>query len=793
MTVSINLRFRIGPSLALLLLGGILPAATKSLAADAGTPQPSNLKPAEVEFFESKIRPLLVKHCYACHSAEPTPMGGLRLDTRKGWAKGGSRGPAIVPGNPAGSLLIQVVNYKNPELSMPPEGTLPLEEIELLEQWVGLGAPDPRTNSSKTTSSLDSIDLEKGRKFWSFQPLYQPELPSVRDQGWVRSPLDRFILAQLEEQGLKTVGPAGRHTWIRRVALDLTGLPPSPKEVDAFLQDTSPQAYEAVVDRLLASPHYGERWGRYWLDLARYAEEQRVSNTKQYDLPYAYKYRDWVVDAFNRNLGYDQFIMQQIAGDLMSSVGMEAWSALGFLSLGPIYESDGGGEESRLRHRYDTMDDKVDTLSRAVLGLTVSCARCHNHKFDPIPTEDYYSLAGVFFNTKYVSRKWTVSSKVSDRYEFLAEVLKDKEKCVEFAETTKIFFQDDEVEAMKEQQKVINSLTEKVEAFKKTLPPEPEHVHSVDEDGSEDIPVAIRGDPVHPGKLVPRRFLRVIAGNQPTPFTQGSGRLELAQTIVSPTNPLTARVMVNRIWQHHFGQGLVRTPSNFGFMGEPPTHPLLLDWLARRFIDSDWSMKRIHREIVLSATYRQSSAFDQRNFELDGENIWLWRMNPRRLDAEAWRDGLLAASGEQDLQIGGPPVEDILSSRRRTLYASIRRDSRSASDQFLRLFDFPSAWLSRSQRTVSIVPQQQLFLMNSPFMVSRAQALAQRLSVVKENSKRIEETFRLVFARSPSETERKLALEFLEEDVGEYPPKGLSRWEQYAQVLLSSNELMHVR
>ena len=792
-TVSASISTRKSPGLALMLLGGFLSTASWSAAADDDALQSPVLKPAEVEFFESKIRPLLVERCYACHSAEPAPMGGLRLDTREGWVTGGSRGPAIVPGNPAASLLIQAVNYQDPELSMPPEGTLPPEEIELLEQWVGVGAPDPRSDASGAAPVQDAVDLEEGRKFWSFQPLAQPVLPAVENDGWIRSSLDRFVLARLEEKGLETAGPADRRTWLRRVTLDLIGLPPSAEEVEAFLGDASPQAYETVVDRLLASPHYGERWARYWLDLARYAEEQRANNHSRKALPNAYKYRDWVVEAFNRDLGYDQFIMRQIAGDLMSGVGMEGWSALGFLSLGPIYETDGGGKESKLRHRYDTMDDKIDTMSRAVLGLTVSCARCHDHKFDPIPTEDYYSLAGVFFNTEYVSRKWTVPSKVSDRFEFLEAVLKDKKKCVEEAKTKKIFFQDDEVDAMKEQQKVVDALTAKLEDFKKTLPQVPAHVHSVTEGGSEDIPVAIRGDPVHPGKMVPRRFLRVIAGDRPAPFTQGSGRLELARTIVSENNPLTARVMVNRIWQHHFGQGLVRTPSNFGFMGEPPTHPLLLDWLARRFIDSGWSMKRMHREILLSATYRQSSAFHRANFEVDGENRWLWRMNPRRLDVEAWRDGLLAAAGEQDLQIGGPSIEDILGSRRRTLYASVHRDMRSASDQFLRLFDFPSAWLSRSQRTVSTVPQQQLFLMNSPFMVARAQALARRLSVVEDNGKRVDEAFRLVFSRPPSETERRLALEFIAEDPGAGRPKRLTRWEQYAQVLLSSNELMHVR
>ena len=771
----------------------ISPATISQSLGSASHENARTLTPEELNFFESKIRPLLVERCYGCHSSQGTLMGGLRLDTKEGWLAGGSRGPAIIPGQPGQSLLIKAINYKDPNLTMPPQGILPLEEIALLEQWVGLGAPDPRTREEAEVPRTSSLDLEEGRKFWSFQPLAPSVLPPVKDRDWIRSPLDYFILARLENEHLTPVAPAGRRTWLRRVTFDLLGLPPTPAEVEAFLEDRSPSAYETVVDRLLASPHYGERWARYWLDVARYAEEQRVSNVKQFALPFAYKYRDWVVAAFNQDLGYDQFIMQQIAGDLMPDLGPEGWSAVGFLSLGPIYQTDGGGEESKLRHRYDTMDDKMDTLSRGVLGLTVSCARCHDHKFDPIPTQDYYSLAGVFFNTKYVPRRWTAPSEDSSRYELLEALLKDKEKCVEEAKTKKIFFQDDEVDAMEKQQKVIDALSLDLEEFKKTLPPEPEHVHTLAESGSQDIPVAVRGDPVQPGEVVPRRFLQVLAGDQPPPFSQGSGRMELARSVASPSNPLTARVMVNRIWQHHFGQGLVRTPSNFGSMGEPPTHPLLLDWLARRFIDSGWSMKRLHREILLSATYRMSSTFDRSNFEIDGENRLLWRMNPRRLDVEAWRDGLLAVAGEQDLQIGGPPVEDILNSRRRTLYAPIRRDSRFPSDEFLRLFDFPSAWLSSSQRTVTTVPQQQLFLMNSEFMVARARAFIKQLSRLEDDAERIERTFQLVFSRPPSEIEKTLALDFLKGDPGKNQPRSLSRWEQYAQVLLGSNEFMHVR
>ena len=716
-------------------------------------------------------------------------MGDLSLDTREGWMTGGSRGTAIVPGEPSESLLIRAVSYQDPDFSMPPQGPLSPEEVELLEQWVGLGAPDPRTRGGVKNDGEESIDLEKGRQFWSFQPISPPQLPSPRNAQWVRSPLDRFILARLEAEDLEPVGPADRSTWIRRATFDLIGLPPTPEEVEAFSADAAPEAFDKVVDRLLASPHYGERWGRYWLDVARYAEEQRPNNSGDYQpLPFAYKYRDWVVRALNRDLSYDQFTIQQIAGDLIEELGKERWGAVGYLSLGPIYETDGGGEESKLRHRYETISDKIDTLSRGFLGLTLACARCHDHKFDPIPTEDYYSLAGVFFNTEYVARKWLVDQEQGDRYVDFEARLKDQKQCLEQAENER-----DQSSDAKEKQELeakVQRLTREVEELEKIAPALPEHAHTLAEGGSEDIPVAIRGDPVQPGEVVPRRFLRAIAGNDPPPFTQGSGRLELARAIASADNPLTARVMVNRIWLNHFGKGLVRTPSNFGKLGEPPVHLELLDWLAQRFIQSGWSMKKLHREIVLSATYRLSSDFDERNFAADGENQLLWRMNPRRLDVEAWRDGLLAITGELDTSLGGPPVENILNSGRRTLYAPIRRDDRFASDKFLRMFDFPSPWLTSSQRTVTTMPQQQLFMLNSSFMAERARALAARLTAL-DQQERLRRAFELTFSRRPSAREKSLALDFLRESKS--PAATLNSWEQYAQVLLSSSELLYIR
>ena len=627
--------------------------------------------------------------------------------------------------------------------------------------------------------------------FWSFRPVKNPPLPRVRDETWPRSPIDSFVLARLESEGLAPVEPAKKRTWLRRVTFDLTGLPPTPSDVAAFLDDASPHAYDKVVHRLLASPHYGERWTRYWLDVARYAEEQHIPNQNKYvPLNDAYKYRDWVLRALNSDLPYDQFILHQVAGDLLKELGRDGWDAVGFLALGPVYETDGGEEDDRLRVRYDTIDDKMDAVSRGFLGLTVACARCHDHKFDPVTIEDYYSLAGVFFNTSYVTHKWTDLPKLVKEYESAEERVKSAEY--------RLLQARDEGRSSEE----IGRIKAELAKRKKELPEKPAFyaVHSLTDGGSEDIPVAIRGNPVRPGKVVPRQFLRVLANSAKSEatskrFTSGSGRLELAQAIADPRNPLTARVMVNRIWQHLFGQGLVRTPGNFGALGEEPTHPELLDWLAHRFVEGGWSIKRLHREVALSATYRLSSRFNNRAFEIDGDNKLLWRMSPRRLDVEAWRDGLLAVSDEIDLRLGGPSVESVLTSPQRTLYAPVRRDPRFPNDKFLRLFDFPNPWLSNSQRTVTTVPPQQLFMMNSKFMIDRARALAKRLGNrdTENDEERITKAFALLFGRQPSKQEVDLGIDFLRSTVLDEEPTKLSRWEQYAQVLLSSNEFLYLR
>ena len=653
---------------------------------------------------------------------------------------------------------------------------------------------------------LCAADVSDGRNFWSFQPIATPRLPELANESRVHSPIDRFVLARLQERGLRPGDPADRRTLIRRVTMDLIGLPATAEEVSAFVEDDAPDAFSKVLDRLLASPQHGERWARYWLDVARYGGEQTNEGHASEPLPSAYRYRDWVVGALNRNLPYDQFVMYQIAGDLIEGAGHGGMKAVGFLALGPIYEADAGDEASKRRARYDTIDEKVDTLSRTFLGLTLACARCHEHKFDPIPQQDYYSIAGVFYNTKYVEQQPLVSMDIVERYLAETKPIRDLEERLRSVVTEKFkTIKKRRQEENKQEPEVADvarlkaevgklvleekRLSAELETLRKAAPPVFSHAHSVADEGREDIRVAIRGNPERPGEVAPRRFLRIIAGDDPPRFTRGSGRLELARAIASPSNPMTARVIVNRIWLGHFGEGIVRTPSNFGSLGERPTHPLLLDWLASRLIGADWSIKQLHRDIMLSGTYGLSSGMNAQNHSEDGGNRLLWRMSPRQLDVEAWRDSLLAVSGELDPQLGGPSVDDILVSRRRTIYALIRRDSHFAPDRFLRMFGLPDARTSSGLRAVTTVAPQQLFALNSKFITVRARALARRVTAYEGERERIFRAFELVFARRPSDAEMRLALGFLGESRAATGTERMTRWEQYAQVLLASNEL----
>jgi mono/diheme cytochrome c family protein len=714
------------------LLGpGLLLLMTSSTVRSAD-PQPG------ADFFEKAVRPVLSTHCFACHGPEKH-KGGLRLDTRDAMMAGGDSGPAIVPGKPEDSRLITAVHYDDTP-RMPPKGKLKAEEIAALTEWVRRGAVWPDTDARVRPAPIAGRELtitDKDRAFWSFQPVANPPLPAVRDAAWPRTSIDYFLLARLEAAGLHPVEPADKRTLLRRVTFDLTGLPPTPEEVDAFLADDSPDAYARVVDRLLASSHYGERWARHWLDIARYGEDQAHSFQPRL-YPQGFRYRDWLVRAFNADLPYDRFIQEQIAADLLDGPDrFDRLPALGFFALGPVYYGD--------RLKLDQLDDRIDTLTRGFLGLTVACARCHDHKFDPIPTRDYYGLAGVFASTAYNEVPLVPPEVVEEAKRNLT----DKEK-------------------------------------KNKVQPKYPLIHALAEAPAVTMRVHVRGNPATLGDEAPHRFLSILGGQ---PFTHGSGRLDLAEAIASPDNPLTARVFVNRVWQHHFGKGLVRTPSNFGALGERPTHPNLLDHLATLFVRSGWSIKELHREIVLSAAYRQSSRLDAANQAVDPDNKLFWRMNRQRLEVEAWRDAMLAVSDRLDRTLGGPSRDlAAADNRRRTVYGAV---SRHELNGLLRLFDFPDPNLTSDQRTVTTVPLQQLFVLNSEFMVGNAKALVARLLTGPEpdDADRIRRAFLLLYGRPVTAPELELGLAYLSQPSGEGT---LTRWEEYAQVLLSANEFLYV-
>jgi mono/diheme cytochrome c family protein len=698
---------------------------------------------SQIEFFEKSVRPVLAANCFECHG----PMkqkGRLRLDSRPMMMEGGSSGPALMPGNPKESLLIQAIHY-NDSPKMPPKGKMSDTEIAILTQWVQQGAPWPETSATIRPSANKGFKITADdRAFWSFQPLAKAALPKVKDAGWTKNAIDHFLLAELEAHNLQPMAPAGKRTLIRRATFDLIGLPPTPEEIDAFLSDESPDAFAKVVDRLLASPHYGERMARHWLDVARYGEDQaHTFEARKY--PQGFRYRDWLVAAFNADLPYDHFLVEQLAADLLPGKEVENLPALGFFALGPVYYGD--------PKKLDQIDDRIDTLSRGLLGLTVACSRCHDHKYDPISTKDYYALAGVIASTDYVELS---------------------------------------LEPGKEGQPV--PPPPKDAKDKKKAPPKGPFIHALKDTNPVTMKVHLRGNPKTLGEEAPRRFLEILGGSDKQPFKKGSGRLELAQAIADKDNPLTARVMANRMWQHHFGKGLVRTPSNFGALGERPTHPQLLDYLAAQFIASGWSTKTLHREIMLSAAYQMSTRFDARGFEADPDNKWLWRMNRQRLDVEAWRDAMLAVAGTLDHKIGGPSLDlNAADNQRRTLYGSV---SRHELNSLLRLFDFPDPNITSEKRTVTTVPLQQLFVLNSEFMVRNAKALAARLTAKPglDDAERIRSAFGLVFGRPASDRELQMGLNFLSASspTNASAKTTLSRWEQYAQVLLMTNEFLFV-
>ncbi|MGC3960441.1 MAG: PSD1 and planctomycete cytochrome C domain-containing protein [Verrucomicrobiota bacterium] len=903
-----------------------------------------------IEFFETKVRPIFAEHCYSCHSATEKVKGGLRLDAAKSLLKGGDTGVAIVPGDVEASLLIKAVRYVDENLQMPPKDKkLSAAQIACLEAWVKMGAP----MSADSDAPRQLTEVSEARlRHWAFQPVQKPLLPKVKKANWVQTPVDNFILGKLEENKLTPNPAADRRTLIRRLSYDLIGLPPTPAEVRAFERNNAPDAYAKLVDRLLASPHYGERWGRHWLDVARYADTRGyLAGGEERRYMFSYTYRDYVIRAFNEDKPYDQFLIEQLAADrLVAGNDKSSLAALGFLTLGRRF----------LNNPNDIIDDRLDVITRGTMALTVTCARCHDHKFEPISTQDYYALYGVLASSEepaelpllhpiedspqyqdYLQARVKIEKEITEfelkeidlfraelrkntgsylRVAREAAALQDQSKFDDFAGNKKVLpvilkrwlaelsereqkndpafapwfalskldgtnfgveaqtilarwtnalegadafvgkaiaatkpqsFEDvaegyekllQEVEgewaeskkkAEQAKQPVPTALpTASREALRQVLyganspanPPDGEvrSIHArrlregaapmrnridalswkhpgvplramaiVDKPNPQNESVFIRGNPGNRGPEVPRRFLEVLSANSPAAFTNGSGRLELARAIASTENPLTARVFVNRVWLHHFSAGLVPTAGDFGVRTVRPVHHELLDYLAATFMESGWSIKQLHRLIVCSAAYQQSSDTKVGNLAADPENHYWHHMNRQRLDFESLRDTLLVASGKIDLQIGGLPVDlsENLTSTRRTVYALIDRQNLPGA---FRTFDFANPDVSNQGRFYTTVPQQALAMMNSPFVIEQARRLAQRdeVSAAKSQPEQIQALYRLLWQRPAAKAEVRAGEKFLRGQTK--TNHSLQPIEKYAQVLLLSNELIFV-
>jgi cytochrome c553/mono/diheme cytochrome c family protein len=916
---------------------GLRIAAAPRAPAPAPQPAPGTVA-GQPEFFEANIRPVLFDVCGECHVDDE--KGGLKLDTREGMLQGGDTGPAIVPGDPDKSLLMHVIRRDEGYPRMPKSAPkLPDAKIAAFAEWIKAGAPWPAPSkverpAAAAPAAVASTITAEQRAWWSFKPLAHPAPPVVKNAEWAKTDVDRFILARLEREGLEPVKPADRRTLIRRATLDLTGLPPTPEEVDAFVADTAPDAFAQVIDRLLATPRYGEAWGRHWLDVARYAEDDPRSLDpmgRGYNpYPNAYLYRDWVVRAFNDDLPYDQFVTAQLAADQMDErQRVRMLPALGFLGLGPWYYDNGSVEVTRADERHD----RVDVVSRGFLGLTVACARCHDHKYDPIPQRDYYALAGVFLNSpyheyplapksivdeyraaekkkknkqdllndfmttesaqlaetlalqtsKYMVAAWKVTGEpkanaasvaASEKldYELLQRWIRFLAKPPKFypylkkwqamvkdegsedeAKTIAGEFQDlvmdvlfesreikDENDIIKakalpgtkkkeranlpnefvtnddfcpgcglelksltgervffyadmfrsdlvdsadpanakeddkpglfvfrgpaldrwlgaDRRRYIDELRDDIKTITKAMPPKYTYVHGVeDAEKPAAMKVAIRGNPFKAGDEVTRHFPSVLVAGEPPVFAKGSGRAELAEAIVH--QPIAMRVIVNRVWKWHFGTGLVNSPSNFGKLGEQPSNPDLLEYLASWFADNGCSIKKLQRMLMLSAVYQSGAADSPAAFAKDAGNRWYWRANRRRMTAEEVRDSALFVAGALDEKMGGPSEELSPSATRRTLYGKV---SRYRLDQFLQLFDFPAATISAEQRFSTNVPLQRLFLMNSDFVQQQAEKLARRIEGEADNTARVTKAYRILFGRDPRPEELSAGLEYL--------------------------------
>jgi hypothetical protein len=797
---------------------GILLTAGLSQAAEAPA------TPEQLAFFEKSIRPVLVKECYSCHATTATKIrGGLTLDTRDSIRKGGDTGPAIVPGDLKQSLLVQAIKHTRDELKMPPNKKLADEVIADFEKWITMGAPDPRDVPTKVTKY--EIDVEKGRTFWAFQPPKKPVPPVVKNAAWPGCDIDRFLLAGLEAKGLQPVADADPRTLVRRLYFDLTGLPPAPEEVEAFVEGyaAAPQkALEVVADRLLASPHYGERWGRHWLDVARYAESSgRAAN---FAYPHAWRYRDYVIAAFNKDTPYDQFVREQLAGDLLPAKDdkqkTEFLVATGFLAIGPKSLD----ENNPRQFQMDLADEQIDATFQAFQALTVACARCHDHKFDPIPQKDYYALAGIFRSTQ--TCYGTIRLIQSNHPSPLVSLPKDAEATTALVplSTERRSGIEKQIQDVRDQMAKLNgqgqdvflrrifmqnrvtTLQSQLALYESDGTPKPLAMGVREGRQVADSPLYARGEIRQPGSTVRRGFPQVMTTRQPSLGWRESGRRELADWIASTDNPLTARVMANRIWLHLIGRGLVPTPDNFGASGQPPSHPALLDHLAVSFAENGWSVKKLIRTIVLSRAYRLSSQLDTKNFEADPDNVLVWRMPKRRLEAEALRDTMLALSGRLDTTPprgstvarggegnvsfrgrGGPGGDPATTDTHRTVYLPVIRDG---LPELFTLFDFPDPSLIIGERATTTVPAQALYLMNNPFVLRQAEGLAERLLAGDgDDDGKLTRVYQLCYARPPSGEELRSARKFLADYGKDHARR--PTWAALCQAFFASAEFSH--
>lgn len=896
---------------------------------------------AGIEFFEKSIRPLLVKHCYKCHAADEA-SGGLLLDTREAVLKGGDSGAAIVPGDPNKSLLIEAIRYTNSDLKMPPKSRLPAADVELLEKWVTMGAPDPRKPMAAGEAPAPvGMSIEDGRQFWSFKPVADPPLPEVRTAGWVQTPIDAFVLAKLEANGLQPAPRADKRTLIRRVTFNLTGLPPTPREVEAFLADESSDAFKKVVERLLDSPAYGVRWGRHWLDVARYADSNGLDENLAFGN--AWRYRDYVVNAFNSDKPFNRFLVEQLAGDLVPEANQETKTATGFLVLGAKVLA----EPDREKLEMDTIDEQLDATGKAFLGMTLGCVRCHDHKFDPVKQTDYYALAAIFKSTKTFGDTNTGAIKHWREYSFASkeelDKLKDVDKLIadkkaaaaafRSSATTKLrdearakateylvaaagfdpsmpltqveaiakplglhprilhhcrlhlaYHGDDpfftrwhelaatgdaagiekhyrplfsEAETALAAAKKANPKTSTLEdksleparaalydtAGFLAVPPKPEFAFdavtlaeyhrladearivessAADAAGAmgvsdgivrKELPIHIRGNHRNLGKAVAREFPDVMRTSSVRPIlpVNQSGRLELAQWMASTEHPLTARVYVNRLWRWHFGAGIVASTENFGRLGDRPSHPELLDWLARHFMENGWSTKEMHRLILASSVYQMASTHPSETAanQIDAENRLLWKFRLQRLEAEQIRDAILAVSGRLDESLGGKSVplrnrqfvfdhtsidHTKYDSLRRALYLPVIRNNVYT---LFEQFDFPDPTMPTGNRNSTVVAPQALLMMNSDLVMDSADEMArQLLDYSQDKAARIQSAYERTLGRPASDPEMQRVLAFVDElTSAEASNKDHERraWALFCQSLLASNEFIYLR